>query len=160
MLENVVLAENASFFRTALQLGLIRGQTVVTWAEVEIAKSNNVPHALIELTLIDPNDITALRYALLGLCTEEISRPVVEGILGFILSDVKHGKRTFDDTVAVLTQVRRFVKIPDDMDEKIRQFEVEGYRAEDRESKAVFQKKVMKWLGRFEDRDDVFLQAN
>ena len=59
--------DRAAFFRTALLLGLVRGETVVAWADAEIGQSPAPHPVFIELATTPPDDVTAMRLALFGL---------------------------------------------------------------------------------------------
>src|SRR5204862_2525626 len=57
-------SEDASFYRTALLLGLIRGADVIRWADEVIHHEPSAPAGLFELSTTSPDDLTMLRLRL------------------------------------------------------------------------------------------------
>lgn len=106
------LALDATYHRTALLLGLTRGEAVVAWAESVIHREATPPHALLELALVPASDLSALRHALWPLCIDPEPLPVIERILALVHDDFAHGRRSLDDTVTVLRQLRSMVRMP------------------------------------------------
>lgn len=77
----------ATFYRTALLLGIVRGDEVHRWAEQIIAPDGQPPMALIEAA-------------------------VLEAVLGRLHADLVAGRRGLPDTVAIIRQLRSMVRVP------------------------------------------------
>ena len=99
--------EQATFYRAALLLGLVPCEIVVHWAEEIIAREPGVPHELLEVLLVAPGDLTALRFALQPLADETESQEVTHAIFAAVRHDLESGKRSVKDTVTVFSQIRR-----------------------------------------------------
>lgn len=99
--------EQATFYRAALLLGLVTCEAVVEWAEDTVAREQSVPHELLEVLLVAPGDLTAVRFALQPLADEKESPAVVRAIFRIVLQDLESGKRNVRDTVTILSQIRR-----------------------------------------------------
>jgi len=114
------LRELATYYRAALLLGLVPCETVVQWAEDVIAREPEVPHELLEVLLVAPGDLTALRFALQPLADQKESLEVSRAIFDLIRADLESGKRNLKDTVTVFSQVRRNLSVSaevlDDLD--------------------------------------------
>jgi hypothetical protein len=124
-----VYAEQATFFRAALLLGLIRGGAVVEWSDTVLANDAQAPAAFVEIASTHPGDLTALRHALYPLCADRESMSVVQRLLGVVSQDLDSGRRSFDDTVRVLSQVRRFLKLDPATDDRLKTLLVDVWRA-------------------------------
>jgi hypothetical protein len=147
-------ASNASFFRTALLLGLLPGARVVKWAETVLADDNNAPHHFSEIVSIPPGDVTLLRYTLLELCTEQVTEPVMRAIFGLIYRDLASGKRNINDTVTVLSQFRRFVKLGREAAEQLLQFEMVWSSGKTGDAAEQLRLQVSGWLERFRGAEE------
>lgn len=105
-------AVEATYYRTALLLGLVRGEAVHRWADDAIAREA-VPHAaLIAVASTPADDLSGLRHALWPLVIEPDPPESIQSILGVVGADLAPGRRTMDDTVTVLRQLRSMVKLP------------------------------------------------
>lgn len=93
--------------------------------------------------------MTALRYALLDLCTEQVTKPAVHAIFDLVHRDLAAGKRDINDTVMVLSQFRPFVKIDRKVAEQLLQFEMEVSLGRAGEATAELGSRVSGWLERF-----------
>ncbi|MFI5310348.1 MAG: hypothetical protein ACHQQ3_03880 [Gemmatimonadales bacterium] len=102
----------ASFHRAALLLGLVRGETVVKWAEGVIEHDAQVPPPMFDVASTPPGDLTALRHALEPLADETDAPCVIRAILDFARRDLESGRRDTGDTVTILAQIRRFLTVP------------------------------------------------
>lgn len=151
-------ADHAAFYRTALLLGLLPGALVVEWADTIIANSPNAPQALMDIVTISPTDITALRDALLGVCTDVIHEHVLRGILGLVQSDFESAKRNFHDSVTVLTQIRQFLKPAPAIAEQLRSFEMQYFMAQHDGNHLFVQESILNWLNQFKSVEKNFLQ--
>lgn len=101
--------EKATFYRAALLLGLVPGETVVQWAHDVIERAPAVPAPFLDIVLCAPGDLTALRQALQPISDEAESSTVLGAILDLAADDLTAGRRSIKDTVMVLSQVRRFL---------------------------------------------------
>jgi hypothetical protein len=99
--------EQATLYRAALLLGLVTCDTVVQWAEETVARENSVPHELLDVLLVAPGDLTALRFALQPLADGQESPAVLRSIFLIVLQDLNSGKRNAKDSVTILSQIRR-----------------------------------------------------
>ena len=99
--------DQATFYRAALLLGLVTCETVVQWTEETVAREASVPHELLDVLLVAPGDLTALRFALQPLADEKESPAVVRSVFLIVLHDLNSGKRNVKDTVTILSQIRR-----------------------------------------------------
>lgn len=102
----------ATYYRTALLLGLIKGEVVHGWAEQVIEDQPNPPHAFFEIVSVAPTDLSALRYALWPLVIEPDPPVVLRAILGLVHADLTSGRRGLTDTLTVLRQLRSMVRLP------------------------------------------------
>jgi hypothetical protein len=103
--------EQATLYRATLLLGLVACDTVVQWAEETVAREERVPHELLDVLLIAPGDLTALRFALQPLADEKESPAVVRSVFLIVLQDLNSGKRSAKDSVTILSQIRRNLAI-------------------------------------------------
>lgn len=108
----MTVAFAATYYRTALLLGLVRGETVHQWAEQMIANDPNPPSAIFEVVSAAPGDLSGLRYALWPMTIEPDPPPVIAALLGLLSRDLDAGQRTMADTLAVVRQIRSMVKLP------------------------------------------------
>ncbi|NLD98646.1 MAG: hypothetical protein GX640_02125 [Fibrobacter sp.] len=142
-------SETASFYRTALLLGLLPGKKVIEWAEGVIASDSDIPQPFYDLVMIPSWDITSLRYALLEICSEAVSSEVLNAILSLVYNDFNTKKRSFNDTMTVLHQIRQFIKTESSLSEKLIAFECEYEEAKHNGTIDLFQMKINDWLGQF-----------
>ena len=105
----------ATYYRTALLLGLIRGEAVHQWAEQVIEQDPEPPHAFFEVASAPPADLSALRDALWPLVAEPEPSVVLEAVLGMLHEDLASGRREFTDTLTILRQMRSMLRLPPDM---------------------------------------------
>jgi DNA-binding FadR family transcriptional regulator len=140
----------ATFFRTALLLGLIPPDAVRLWADAAIESDPGPPHALIEVALA-PAELTALRDALRPLADEPEPYDVVRRILGLIAADLAAGRRSAADTVRVLAQMRRMTALPEDLLEELDAIEDDHMLAAAGVSDdlAAVQARMRQWLDQF-----------
>ena len=109
------IAFQATFFRTALLLGLLRGEAVHSWAERLIADETVPPRELIEIATASVKDLSALRHALWPLVIDPEPAAVVHAILGHVHEDLASGRRTTANTLTVLRQMRSILRLPPDI---------------------------------------------
>ena len=103
---------DATYYRTALLLGLVRARTVQDWAERVIASEAHPPAALLELASLPGEDLSALRRALWPLVEEPEPPAVVERLLALLSTDLAAGRRSLADTLTVLRQMRSLLRLP------------------------------------------------
>jgi len=102
----------ATYYRTALLLGLVRGGPVQQWAEGIIAHDPEPPAALFDVVSVPPDDLSALRHALWPLVREPDPLAVLETVLGQLHYGLASGSRTMAETLTILRQIRSMVKLP------------------------------------------------
>lgn len=113
------LAEQATYYRTSLLLGLVDGATVRDWAQHVIEHQPDVPAAFFELISIDTMDLTALRHALWPLVIEPDPPAVLRSILARLAADLQSGHRSLEDTIFVLRLMRSLLRLPPDLYEAL-----------------------------------------
>jgi len=107
-------AEEATYQRAALLLGLRSPEDVHAWAEAALAADPAPPEALIDAVLA-PLELTALRAALAPAALDRETPDVVRRLLVAMAADVRLGRRSLDDTMHVLAQLRRLIAVPREM---------------------------------------------
>jgi hypothetical protein len=105
----------ATYYRTALLLGLIHGEVVHGWAEQAIEREPEPLPALIEVVSVPATDLSALRHALWPLVVEPAPRVVLEAVFGMLRADLASGRRGIADTLTVLRQMRSMLRLPPPM---------------------------------------------
>ena len=108
-------SEQATYYRTALLLGLVDGGTVHDWAQRVIESRANVPTAFFELISIDPADLSAQRHALWPLVIEPDPPSVLRSILVRVGADLQDRRRSLEDTIIVLRLMRGLLRLPPDL---------------------------------------------
>ena len=140
--------EEATFYRAALLLGLIRGAAVVRWSDAVLAADPDAPAAFVEIAATPADDLSAMRHALYPLCDERESTAVIRRIIGLVSQDLAEGCRGFDDSVRVLTQIRRFLKLDAATDDGLKALLVDVWRARHGlgGDRAATEARVREWL--------------
>ena len=105
-------ALEATYYRTALLLGLVRGEEVLRWAVQAIDREQEPRRELIDVVSLSPHDLSELRHALWPLVIEPDPRVVVEAIFGLLHADLSTGRRSLADTLTVLRQMRSMLRMP------------------------------------------------
>jgi hypothetical protein len=108
-------SQRATHFRTALLLGLIRGDVVHEWAERVIAEEPKPPAPFIDLVAVPVDDLSEMRHALWPLVVDPPPQEVLHAVLGLIHDDFAQGRRGVADTLTVLRQMRSLLKLPDSL---------------------------------------------
>lgn len=140
-------AAQASLYRAALLLGLMRGGEVIAWADAVLARDLAAPAAFAEIAATPPEELTALRVALLALCDHRESPEIVRELIGLVHRDLASGRRGFGDTMTVLKQVRAFVAVDRDLNERLKAFGVDVAMAPaDSPARADAEHRVRDWL--------------
>src|SRR5262245_17421036 len=144
--------EDATFYRTALLLGLVRGDAVIQWSDAVLACDADAPSAFVEIASTPHDDLSAMRHALYPLCDDRESPPVVARILAVVSRDLESGRRSFEDTTRILSQVRRFLKLEPAMDEALKALLVEVWQARNNlgGEPATAETRARGWLRRYE----------
>jgi hypothetical protein len=102
----------ATFYRTALLLGIVSTEAVHRWAIDIIHTEAEPPPALVELASIPLNDLSGARHALWPLVVEPDPIAVLEAILALLHNDLASGQRNLVDTMTILRQMRSMVRMP------------------------------------------------
>ena len=105
----------ATYFRTALLLGMVRGVAVHHWAGEVIERDADPPSAFFEIVSVAATDLSALRHALWPLVVEPEPRSVVERLFARLHADLGSGERSSTETVQILRQMRSMVRMPRDL---------------------------------------------
>ena len=121
--------EQATFYRAALLLGLMRGDAVVEWSDRVLAVDPHAPSAFVDVAATPADDLSAMRHALYPLCDDREPASVVRAILGLVAQDLETGRRSFDDTMTVLSQVRRFLRVDATTNEELKALAVDVWQA-------------------------------
>ena len=78
----------ATYYRVALLLGLVRGDVVHRWAEQAIDREPEPLPELIEIVSAPSTDLSALRHALWPVVIEPVPRVVFEALFGLLHADL------------------------------------------------------------------------
>ena len=106
---------DATFYRTALLLGLIRGDVVHRWVDEVIAQEAQAPAAFFEAASIPPADLSALRHALWPLVVDPAPTVVLARVLAVLHEDLVSGRRGLADTLTIVRQMRSMLRLPPDL---------------------------------------------
>ena len=77
-------SEDASFYRAALLLGLIRGGEVIRWADEVIHHEPSAPAGLFELSTTSPDDLTMVRRRLFEAGGDEARAAAEQRVRGWL----------------------------------------------------------------------------
>lgn len=105
----------ATYYRTALLLGLTRGEVVHRWAEETIEREPEPLPELIDIVSAPSTDLSALRHALWPLVVEPVPGVVFEALFGLLHADLASEGRSIADTLTVLRQMRSMLRLPPPM---------------------------------------------
>jgi len=151
--------EQATFFRAALLLGLIRGERVVAWADAALATEDSPPAALAEIATTPVDDLTMLRQRLLLVGREKEPEAVVRALAGLVHRDLVSGRRTIGDTMTVLKQLRAFIAVGPTLNEQIKTLGVDvAIAAPNIRERAAAEERVRAWLALHEHDAVPFLE--
>lgn len=137
------LAIAATYYRTALLLGLLPGEDVHRWAESVIACEVEPAHQILELALVPSADLSGLRHGLWPLSIEPEPKAVLEAMLALLHADLEAGRRTLRDTLTVLRQMRSMLRLPSGLYEDLNRVLV------DHETIGVAASPIPDWLRQF-----------
>ena len=141
------LTFEATYFRTALLLGLVRGDAVHQWADAAIAREAEPAAALVAVASTSMHDLSGLRDALWPLVVEPDPLEVLHAVLEKAYADLADNRRSEADTVTVLRQFRSMVKLPRPLYDDLGSALV-AYAAE-RDGEARPDGAIAVWLSRF-----------
>jgi len=119
----------ATWYRSALLLGLVDGADATSWADELISRYSSPDNALTDLSLTDVDDLSALRIALQPLSDEQISTEVAAALCDAAAWALAHNERSAADTFALLRQARQMLTLPEKMADEIRDITTEHYLA-------------------------------
>ena len=102
----------ATFYRTALLLGLVTGDCVHRWAEKAIEREAEPSPAFFELMSVPTSDLTGLRHALWPLVIDPDPPAVLEVIFGRLRADLAGDQRDLKDTLTIIRQMRSMLRLP------------------------------------------------
>lgn len=105
-------SHDATRYRTALLLGMVKGDAVHRWAEEVIARDPDPPHALFEVVSVTRHDLTALRDALWPLVIDPEPPAVLNALFGQLHVELASGRRSLSDTLTILRQMRSMLRLP------------------------------------------------
>ena len=144
-------AEQASFYRAALLLGLSTPEAVIAWADGIVRDDAAPPSAIIDVALA-PAELTALRSALAPLALIPEPESVVHRLLVLTARDLATGRRSVDDTVRVFTQMRRLLRLASEIETELNQLENNHMLAAAGVTNDLdaSRERVRDWLARFE----------
>ena len=103
---------NATYYRTALLLGLVQGEEVHRWGERMVERDPEPPQAILEVISTSPGDLSELRHGLWPLALETEPGAVLRAMFALLYADLESGKRGMTDTVTVLRQMRSMLRLP------------------------------------------------
>jgi hypothetical protein len=152
-------ADQATFFRAALLLGLIRGERVVAWADAAISHDPSAPAAFIDISTCPPDDLTELRQRLLLIGREKETDAVAHALAGLAHRDLASGRRTIGDTMTVLKQLRAFVGVSAGLNDQLKTLGVDVAMSQpDTRERAEAYDRVRAWLARHDADAVPFLE--
>ena len=165
-------ADQATFFRAALLLGLIRGERVVAWADAHhdlrqavagadavILRDPSVPAAFIDISTCPPDDLTELRQRLLLIGREKENDTVARALAGLVHRDLASGRRAIGDTMTVLKQLRAFIGVSADLNDQLKTLGVDvAVSQPDTRERAEAYDRVRAWLARHDADAVPFLE--
>ena len=155
-----VYREQATFYRAALLLGLLRGERVIAWADAAIGDDPSAPAAFADIAITPPAEFTLLRQNLLLLASEKESPAVVAGLIDLIHRDLESGRRSFGDTMTVLKQLRAFVAVGASMNEVLKTLGVDvAMNPPGSRERAAAEERVRAWLREYEADAQPLLQS-
>ena len=139
--------EQATFFRAALLLGLIRGERVVAWADAVLSAEDSPQMAFAEIAATPPDELTMLRQRLLVVGREKEPEAVVRALAGLVHRDLASGRRSISDTMTVLKQLRAFVAVGPVLNEQIKTLGVDvAMSSPNTPERAAAEERVRAWL--------------
>jgi hypothetical protein len=105
----------ATYYRSALLLGLVRGAAVHDWAHQVIDEGDDPPQAFFEIVSVPADDLSALRSALWPLVVDPEPADVLAAIFGLLHEDLAAGRRPYSDTLTIVRQMRSILRLPPDI---------------------------------------------
>ena len=152
--------EQATFYRAALLLGLIRGDHVIAWADRVLGADSDVAPALVEISTTPADDLTLLRQRLLLVGSERESETVVCALVGLVHQDLSSGRRSMGDTMTVLKQLRSFIKVSPELNDLLKTLGVDvAITAPGSSERVAAEARVRAWLAEHERDVLPFLES-
>lgn len=115
--------ESATFLRTALLLGLITPEEVIAWSDEILRDDSDPPPFAYTLSLTKP-ELSAVREVLRPVASAAEPPGVIDAVIGLAARDLVSGRRDIDDTLRVLAQLRRFLRLEAWLYEEIKALEL------------------------------------
>jgi len=103
---------DATFYRTALLLGLVPGADVHRWAEQAIEHRRQPHDALFDIVSVPADDLTGLRNALWPLAIDPEPAAVLHRIFDLLHEDMRTHRREPADILTILRQMRSMLRLP------------------------------------------------
>jgi hypothetical protein len=105
-------SQEATYYRTALLLGLIRGEVVHAWAHHVIEQETDPQQPFFEIVSVSADNLSGLRDALSPLAMEPEPPATLEAILGLLYKELASGVRGHADTLTIVRQMRSMLRLP------------------------------------------------
>ena len=105
-------ALEATFYRTALLLGIVRGEAVHRWAARAIEREPNPPRPFVDVVSVPASHLSELRHALWPMVVDPEPEAVLAAIFRVLHKDLVSGARGLTDTIAILRQMRSMLRLP------------------------------------------------
>ena len=105
-------ALEATFYRSALLLGIVRGEAVHRWATRAIERDPNPPRSLVDVVSVPASDLSELRHALWPMVVDPEPEAVLRAIFRLLSDDLASDARGLNDTIAILRQMRSMLRLP------------------------------------------------
>lgn len=102
----------ATYYRTALLLGLVRGEIVHRWADQAIEHEPEPPSSMFDIVSVPHTDLSELRHALFPMVVEPEPVVVLHAIFGLLHHDLAAGRRGLADTLTIVRQMRSMLRLP------------------------------------------------
>ena len=155
-------AQHAAFYRAALLLGLVSGESVVLWADAIISSDADAPADVLNLSMIPADDLSELRHALLPLSASVESPEIVRALFGITQRDYASHQRDTKDTIAVIRQARSMLPLPANYADEIATLQNDHMLAISNVigDATEVASRLEKWLAQFTGEESVFLKEN
>ena len=154
-------SQEASFYRSALLLGLTTGDAVIAWADNIIANDAEAAEKFLDLSMIPSHDLSELRHALEPISAREDSVAMLRALFDIARRDLENGRRSAADTVTVVAQARSFLKLPMEISREVDQFAKDHMLAGAGiiHDKNDVETRLRAWLAQFENAEHEFLET-
>ena len=145
-------SKHATFYQTALLLGLVTGESVVAWADHVLVADPDAPPAFVDLSITPPDQLSAMRHVLRRMA-EATERPsTVRAVLDLVHRDLASGRRSPADTMRVIAHIRRELPLPVPIESELDTFEDDHMLAVAGVAGATgsLETRLRTWLAQFE----------